>query len=371
MTPTDATAPRPARLLVVAPSWVGDAAMATPAMRALREALPGAFVGALMRPGIDQVLAGADLFDEAHVDRAHGVMGPKRVAQKLRRRRYDAAVVFPGSFSTALITRLAWIRQRVGYERDARAPLLTHTLRPPRRRDTPPFDRDPDRGGELAPVPACEYYARLAGLALRTWGLQPPMDPGPLRLAATDGDAHAAEEVLARDGLSLDQLSRRGAIVLNPGANNPAKRWPPERFARVGADLADERGWTILVNGAPSERELADHVVSLLAPRAHAVSLAARGVTIAALKPILAASRLLLTNDTGPRHLAAALGCPAVALFGPTDHRWTTIPFERERRLLADPTLPDHLVADDHPERCDIARITTDAVLHAAHDLLG
>src|SRR5688572_19153197 len=97
------------RLLVVCPSWVGDAVMATPALRLLRDAMPGGFIGGLVRPGIDEVLAGTEFFDEVHVERAAGVMGPKHAAAKVRPRRYEAALLLTNSFSTALITRIAGI----------------------------------------------------------------------------------------------------------------------------------------------------------------------------------------------------------------------------------------------------------------------
>ena len=99
--------PKPLRLLIVLPSWVGDAAMATPTLRRIRRELPGTFIGALARPGIDQLLAGSDFIDEYHVERASGVMGPKFVAAKLRPRRYDATILLTNSFSTALIVRIA------------------------------------------------------------------------------------------------------------------------------------------------------------------------------------------------------------------------------------------------------------------------
>src|SRR5215510_6804988 len=92
----------PLRLLVVCPSWVGDAVMATPALRLLRDSLKGSFIGGLVRPGIDQVLSGTGFFDQVHVERSRGVMGPKRVAAAVRPMRYDTALLLTNSFSTAL-----------------------------------------------------------------------------------------------------------------------------------------------------------------------------------------------------------------------------------------------------------------------------
>src|SRR5204863_9819609 len=107
--PVMATDPHPQilRLLVVCPSWVGDAVMATPTLGLIRGAHPGIFIGALVRPGIDELLEGARFFDEIHVARPMGVMGPKFGAAKVRPRRYDTALLLTNSFSSALIARLA------------------------------------------------------------------------------------------------------------------------------------------------------------------------------------------------------------------------------------------------------------------------
>lgn len=357
---------RPSRFLVVLPSWVGDAVMATPTLRILREALPGALIGALMRPGIDEVLAGLDLFDQAHVDRAAGMMGPKRVAAKLRLARYDAALILTNSFSTALIARLAAIPRRVGYARDGRAMLLTDGLPAPRRRDVEPYSRSSTRPGAWAPVPAVEYYHRLATFFLESIDLGAP-PPGPLELAVTPEQEAAAEQILGR--ASID--TQRPIALLNPGANDPAKRWPADRFARLADHLASARNMSILIAGSPGEAGLARDIASRCAPETAPARLPDLGVTLGALKGIIRRCALLVTNDTGPRHIGAAFSTPTVALFGPTDHRWTTLRGAPERIILADPTLPEEEVANDHPDRCAIERIELQQVIDAAESLLG
>lgn len=352
------------RLLIVMPSWVGDAVMATPALRLVRSGLPGAFIGALVRPGIDQVLAGTDLLDELHVHHPGGVMGPKFAAAKVRPRRYDAALLLTNSFSTALVTRIAGIPRRVGYSRDGRGLLLTDRLEAPKRPD-----------GRWAPVPAVHYYWNAACALLgRPWaGWSEPLPAGArLELATTAEEERSAAEVLGRAGVAAGA----SLTVLNPGGNNPAKRWPPERFAALADHLAERHGLTVLLNGSPGEAELIGRIAGLA--RTKAASLPAAGVTLGSLKAILAGRgggvcRLMVTNDTGPRHIAAAFGVPLVSLFGPTDPRWTTIPVGpgMERVLTADPTLPETEVADDHPERCRIERITLEGVLEAADKALA
>jgi heptosyltransferase II len=364
---------KPLRLLVVLPSWVGDAVMATPALRLLRSGLPGAFIGGLMRPGIDELLAGTDLLDEFHVDRARGMMGPKLAANKLRPRRYDTALLLANSFSTALITRLAFIPRRIGYDRDARGLLLTDKLRP---------ERKGALGlGAFACISAVEYYLNAARAVFDVGasgvGANESRRTSPgLELAISPAQEQAGAELLRRADV------REGVryAVLNPGANNPAKRWPAERFAAVGAHLALRHDLSVLVNGGPGEQELAETVVgsavAIGVPSGRVVNLAKLGMTLGALKPIVRGAAVMLTNDTGPRHVAAALNVPVVTLFGPTDPRWTTLPVSSEDgqtnvEIVADPTLPPDMLADEHPERCRIDRIEIEGVVRAIDGVLG
>lgn len=353
----------PARILIVVPSWVGDAVMATPALRLIRSGFPGAFIGGLVRPGIDEVLAGSGLLDEVHVDRAAGVMGPKHAAAKVRPRRYGTALLLTNSFSSALITRIAGVRRRIGYSRDARGFLLTDRLEAPKRSD-----------GRWAPVPAVAYYWHAARSLLRIAGKPDPdptepfgMPAARMELAVTPEQETAAQKVLDRAGLG------DGApfAVLNPGGNNEAKRWPADRFVEIGRHLRDAHGLRAAINGSPGEAELAARIAAGISP--DAVSLAGLGITLGSLKGVVRRARLMVTNDTGPRHIAAALGVPVLSLFGPTDPRWTTIPVgpDDEAVLTADPTLPESEVADDHPDRCRIDKIGLKDVVQAADRLLA
>lgn len=361
---------RPARLLVVMPSWVGDCVMATPALRVLRELLPGAFIGALVRPGLDELLAGTEFFDAIHVDRAAGMMGPKRVAGRLRKYRFDTALLFTNSFSTALIARLAGIPWRIGYERDGRGMLITDPLQAPKRRDMDPFKRSKTNPSGWAPVPACRYYYRLASHLLADAGLSPGT-MGPLELVVTREEELVAEDLLKRAGLSAGELSMRPMAVLNPGGNDDAKRWPPDRFAAVADYLAEHHDCRVLLNGSPKEAELVASIASLCRGATQPIRLPEHGINLSILKAIIARSRIMVTNDTGPRHIAAAVGTPLVTLFGPTDPRWTTIPFEDEIIRVADPELPEEEVADDHPERCAIDRIGLGDVVASVNELMA
>jgi heptosyltransferase-2 len=363
------------RLLLVLPSWVGDACMVTPALVNLREALPGAFIGAMARPGIDRLLdaletpAGRPVIDEFHTVRPSGVMGPKHAAARVRPRRYARALLFTGSFSTALAVRVAGIPERIGYDRDGRGFLLTRRLKPPR---TPK--------GDWAVVPAVSYYWHATHALLDPSAppaLAPPTLDDPRRVATgLPENARMTLPVTEADRAEADAVGASASIagptaILNPGGNNPAKRWSVQRFAALADHLARAHGLTVLINGSPAEAELCRAIAE--AAETDPVVLPDHGHTLGALKALAADARVMVTNDTGPRHIAACVGTPLVSLFGPTDPRWTTIPVppEREAILVADPSLPVDQISNDHPDRCAIDNIPLDAVVSAADGMLA
>lgn len=350
----------PLRLLIILPSWVGDVVMATPTLRGVRQAFPGTFIGGLARPGGDELLAGTDFLDHVHVVRSQGVMGPKRAAAAVRAMRYDTALLLTNSFASALAVRMAGVPRRIGYDRDARALLLTDRLEAPKRPD-----------GSWAPVSAVQYYWTLAERFLFPVSKVGGAAMGPLELAVTPEQRRAGKDLLRRVGVAPDQPF----AILNPGGNNPAKRWPPDRYARLGIEIIRRHGWSVLVNGSPTEAALTAAITTMIREGAGGVpvgDLAAEGVTLGSLKAVVACARLLVTNDTGPRHIAGALGVPLVTLFGPTDHRWTTIPtVAPEAIVLADPTLPESETANDHPQRCAIERIEFERVWEAVERVVG
>lgn len=365
----------PLRVAIIAPSWVGDVVMATPALRRIRSALPGATLALVHKPGIAGVVEGFDrpvdsgglgLVDELVPSHPGGVMGHKHTAAKLRHKQFDTALLLTNSFSTALTARMAGIPRRLGYDRDGRGLLLTHKLRAPKHQ------------GSWAIVPAVDYYWHAAGaLVAKPSGsvdadLAPANDQGDhrlpkdayLELAVSDADRAKADELLRDAGIGDAPFA-----VINPGGNNPAKRWPADRFAELARWLRDERGLRVLVNGSPTEADLTGPIASA----SGAADLPSLGGTLGGLKALIRRATALITNDTGPRHFAAALGTPAVTMFGPTDHRWTTIPTRPEGPeaiLVADPTLPASESANDHAERCRVDRITTERVREAVNAVL-
>ena len=332
------------RLLVVLPSWVGDAVMATPALRALRESLAGARIEAIGRPGLEAVLAGLPVIDAFHSHDMRGWLGPFTGAGRFRAMRFDAVVLMPNSPRSGLFGLATGARIRMGWARDGRGWMLTHGLAPPRNR---------------APRSAVDWYADLAA-----WALQRPVDDRTVALTCTESQREAGARLL--EGLP------RPITLLNPGANRADKRWPAERFGELATRLLAARGGSVCVTGGPAETEVVARVVA--ASGDAAVNLVARGVTLGSLKAAVGAADLLVTNDTGPRHLAAGMGTRCVSLFGPTDPRWAALHEPpgpvREIQLLAEPFLPKELVADRLARFCGMERIGVGDALHACLRLL-
>lgn len=314
------------RLLVVQPSWVGDAVMATPTLRALRQLFPAAHIAYLLKRYVKPVYAGmpwADQLITYRTGRSGGKAGRGQfveLAARLRSARFDTAVLLPNSFKSALVCKMAGIERIIGYERDGRSFLLTDKLVPAKER------------GKFVPTPIVKTYlglARYLGADQRDLRLE---------LFVSPSERREAEGVLAAAGLDpgIDRpATRTGAgplVVMNPGAGyGPAKCWPPGYFAQVGDELISRRGATVLISSGPKERPIVEAVMRGMKGRA--IDLQQYGLTLSSLKEVIRRCDLMLTNDTGPRHIAAAFGVPVVTVFGPTHPQWTEIYFERERQL--------------------------------------
>lgn len=270
--------------LVVAPNWIGDAVMSLPVLRCLRAAAP------------DEPLVVLAPRGPAAIYRADGTASDVRtvaglVADSLAvaRGRFAEAWLLPNSFRSALVPFLAGIPERIGYATDGRASLLTRTLARP---------------------PADDHQLRDYDPLLRSRGIEP--DPGPPRLAIPSEAARRADAALLRS------VGTAGAppVVLAPGAAfSWTKRWPPDRFGRLAKVLRD-RGIAPAVAIGPGEEELARAVSDAAGIPIPALGADLDPVELAA---ALARARVVVTNDSGPMHLAAAVGTPVVALFGPTD----------------------------------------------------
>jgi heptosyltransferase-2 len=315
---------QPQRILVVQPNWVGDAVMATPTLRALRELYPDAQISYLLRRYVKPVYVGMPWADKLITyrtgkTRAKAGKGPFDLAARLRAGKFDLAILLPNSFKSALICKMAGIDRIVGYDRDGRGFLLTDKLLPVKER------------GKFIPSPILKYYLGVAHyLGAKHRDLR-------LQLFVTEPERREAQEVLLRSGLDadLERPAARGLpplIVLNPGAQyGAAKCWLPEYFAQLGDKFIEELGATVMISAAPKERSIVDAIQRNM--KHSAIDLARSGMTLGALKEIVRRSDLMVTNDTGPRHIAAAFDVPVVTVFGPTHPQWTEIYYAKERQV--------------------------------------
>lgn len=298
------------RIGVFLPNWVGDAVMATPALRSLRSLAgpQGALVG-VARPTIARVMEGLDWFESIVLDDRKN--RSNNVAAALRQSRLDAVVLMPNSLRTAWLAYRSGVQERIGYARDFRTPLLTTVL------------REPTRRGRRAPLPTLDSYLLLAYAA--GGDHQPPR----LELATTEADRLAADGAWSRLGLP----SGEGTVVFNTGgAFGAAKSWPVEHFAALAQRVVDRLGMSVLVNCGPAERDAARAIVQAAA-REQVCSLADFDVPIGLSKEVIRRGRMLVTTDSGPRFFAVAFGRPVVSLFGPTSPAWTKTHYPDETTL--------------------------------------
>jgi heptosyltransferase-2 len=296
-------------IAVFLPNWVGDAVMATPALRALRRHFAGDRMVGVLKPYVAGALGGGDWFDEVIL--ANGgkwSQGVLAVARRLRQRRIDLAVLFPNSFRSALTAWLGGCRRRIGYARYGRSPLLTDAIETLR-----------DVAGKLIPSPIVDAYNLLA----RRAGC-PPLGRR-LELFTTAADEAAADRVWQTAAFT----GPGEVLCLNPGAAfGAAKFWPAEHFAALAHELAGQRGAGVLVLCGPAEQEIARRIATMAChPAVHALGVVAdrAGVTLSLglTKACVRRAHLLVTTDSGPRHFAAAFDRPVVTLFGPTHIAWT------------------------------------------------
>ena len=325
------------RLAVLLPNWLGDAVMCEPALSGLRRDHPHLKIAAFGRPVAVEALRGQCGIDSIHTLDDRGLLGPYRAARSIRATNPDAILLLRGSFRSALVARLSGTSVRVGTPGDGRRLLLTHPVE---------FASSSD------PRPTTDLYRDLVG----AFGVEVP--PRPPSLEITEGERAAAENLL----LGLP----RPVLGVVPGGSKTAKRWPPDRFAETIRRLRAHVGSCVLLGG-PDELDLLRDLHARCETPEHPPvrNLAEGGLSLGKLRGVVDACDVLLCNDTGPRHLAIATGTPTIALFGPTDHRWTLIPGAAERLLLAEPFLDGDHVADRHPDACRIDRIAVGDVVHA------
>jgi len=287
------------RILIVAPSWVGDAILSEPLVALLRDPFEDPIVDVLVSPWCAPVyrrMRGIRRIIENPI--GHGqfdLKGRRALARDLRRENYTRAFVLPNSWKSALAPFLARIPKRVGYTGEGRFGLLT---------DARPLDK------KAMP----RLVDRFAALAVARRGLV-PMPPSPV-LVPDAGNRAAAMRALH---LKTD----RPVIVLCPGAEfGAAKRWPPNQFAEL-ATMFLRDNLHVWIVGSPNDKIAADAVLNSLGDNMHKVRDLTARTDLGTAIDILSSASLVISNDSGLMHAAAAVGVPLVALFGSSSPIYT------------------------------------------------
>ena len=308
----------PRSIVVFLPNWVGDVVMSTPTLRSLRRSFSDSRITYFGRSIALDTLSGTDWADgviESAVKARSRTLGQLQLIGALRSGRFDLAVLLTNSFRTAMLAKMAGIGRIAGYDRDGRRFFLTDRISPPR-----------DDSGRLVPISAVDYYAELAGM------LGVEVSSREMYLSVTDSDEQAAEELFRKAGIDPD----RPVVMLNPGASGgTSKIWGPDRFARTADILIETRGAQIVINAAPPEKHFAADVAGRM-KETPAINFADRDNTLGLLKSMLRRTGVLVTNDTGARHIAVAVGSAVVTVFGSTDPLWARINCPRERIVSVD-----------------------------------
>jgi heptosyltransferase-2 len=320
------------RILVRGTNWLGDAVMTTPALMRLREKFPDAHIAILTpkkllelwlhHPAIDEMIyfmPGEFTFS---------------VAQKLRAGKFDLALVLPNSPRSAIESWFAGIPQRIGYARPWRNWFLTARVAP--RPDAVKMrKRTPTEIHQLIQRPVSEirnasahqiheYLHLVAAL-----GASP--EPMPPQLVVTPDEIEAVKK---KFGLNV---IGRTIFGLNPGAEyGPAKRWPVEKFIFAAQQIQQRTSCTWILFGSKADVAIASRIESAMPSPPSAIWNLAGKTSLRELMALLKICRVLLTNDSGPMHVAAALGTPVVVPFGSTSPELTGpgLPGDAQNRLL-------------------------------------
>lgn len=371
------------QIVIFMPNWLGDGVMATPFLRALRGVYPAAHFAAVARPLVAPVLSGLGA-QEGRLPWVREVKTYRRGEEKgvvkwLREQKFDLGILLPNSFRSAWMMWRGGVKRRLGYARGGRSWLLTDRVAAMGRTKE---GREADRrkqaairalgggrvrvGSAFEPVPTLDYYLELAGYL----GARLEAGKQAMELGVTANEAAEAAGI-------LKGMGEGPVVMLVPGANfGSSKCWLPERFAEVADVLADPGGpyrARVLVASSPAELPIVEAIVGAASHKERILALAAlnggKGVSIGALKELVRRSALMVCNDTGPRHFAAAFGVPTVTLFGPTDPVWAETYSMAERIVRVEvPCGPCQLKQCPIDHRC-MKGLTTAMVLAAVEEL--
>lgn len=319
------------KILIRATNWVGDAIMALPALRAVRARFPDAQIAIVARPYVADIYRDQGICDQLIPYDPGGphasFSGRERLAAELRSQKYDAALLLQNAFDAAWLAWRAKIPERIGYARDGRNFLLTKAVPVP-------------KPGE---IPAHEQFYYLELLRRSGW-VDTPQETSQIIMTVPEPRRIRAAEFLARSG-SRANVRR---VAIGAGASyGSAKCWPPSRFAELANRLQSQSGADVILFGTAAEAAVSNAISAEM--RRPPIDLTGK-TAIADLPALLSQCHLFIGNDSGAMHVAAAVGLPVVAVFGPTDPHGTA------------PVTPRCTIVQDKPycSPCFLRRCPTD-----------
>lgn len=337
------------KILIIRLDRIGDVLLSTPAIKALRNAYPESYIAFMVRPYAKDVVKGNPYLDDVIIydkdGSERGIIGNLKFIFELRKKRFDLAIVLHPTNRTHLITYLAGIPERVGYNKKMGF-LLTRPI---------PHTKQFGLKHEI------DYTLEI----LRYIGIEPKERT--LYMPVSEESERRIKETLTGNGVEdQDPL-----ITIHPGASCPSKRWATGNFSRVADALADRYNAKIVVISSPKEKMIGDEVANHT--KASHINLSG-ATTVSDIASILRRSKLLISNDSGPVHIACSVGTPVIAIFGRNDRglspvRWG--PSTRDSVVLHKDVGCDFCSAHNCKLgfKC-LEAITAEEVLAAAKDIL-
>jgi len=280
------------RILIVNVNWLGDVLLSTAAIRAIKKANPQSYLACMVVGHCLDILEGNPYLDEIIIfdeRKSHqGIFKKIRFIQELKKKKFDIVFLFHRSFTRTLITFLAGIPERIGYYTPKRRYLLTKKLQPPKKE-----------------IHRLDNYLDI----IRAYGIKD--DGKHYDFFVSQADQNFAKDIISSEGIKKDDF----VVVINPGGNWQPKRWPKENFAKLCDRLVQEINAKIIISGADKDMILARQIASLM--HTNPIVLAGK-TTLKQLGALMKEADLVISADSGPMHIAAAVGANLIALFGPT-----------------------------------------------------
>lgn len=279
------------KILMVRLDKIGDVLLSTPAIKAVRDAYPDSHIAFMVQPYAKDIVEGNPYLNEVICyNKKEGLFGNLGFIMKLRRKSFDLAIILHPTVRTHIVTLLAGIALRVGYDKKMGF-LLTNKI---------PHSKEL---GEKHEIDYTLDILKNIGIAPKDRSLYMPLK--------------SESEKRIKDIFNRNNIKETDMVIsVNPGASSASKRWSAERFARVSDSIIERYGARIIVLAGTADKFFGDRTASLI--RKGCINLSGN-TSVADLASALKRSCLFISNDSGPVHIACALGTPVVAIFGRSD----------------------------------------------------